>query len=230
MRQKALIIVGLLLAFTVFPSCSSSPEKGLLTRYFNAVALNDNATMSTMALEPLHLEVTSWEILSVSPEKVDPASLPGLNKKEQELKKTLEAHVGPTLDAKSALDAATDELDMARTAAAKAAGKKKVADLQAKYDEEYNKQKEFQKNYNDAKAASTAEEEITKFSLGVLDLATIRDLTGDVHTKTVDIKVKDKAGAVKNYRLAMKLFVLKDETSGMRFNGHWVITKFEPVG
>jgi len=230
MRQKALIIVGLLLAFAVVQSCSSNPEKGLLTRYFNAVALNDNATMSTMALEPLHLEVTSWEIVSVSPEKIDPARLPGLNKAELDLKKAVDAQVGPTMEAGDDLQNAKDEKDMARTAAAKAAAQKKIDEFQAKYDAENKKIQDLKKSYNEAKAAAMTEEETTKLSLGVRELAAIRDLTGDVHSKSVEIKVKDKSGAFKNYRLAMKLFMLKDESTSMRLNGHWIVTKFEPVG
>ena len=68
MRQKALIVIGILLALSVFQSCSSNPEKSLLTRYFNAVALNDNSTMSTMALEPVQLDIAAWEIANVSSE------------------------------------------------------------------------------------------------------------------------------------------------------------------
>jgi hypothetical protein len=230
MRQKALIIVGLLLAFAVFQSCSSSPEKGLLTRYFNAVALNDNATMSTMAVEPLQLEVMRWEIVSVSPEKIDPAGLPGFNRAELDLKKAVDAQVGPTMAASDDLENAKDQKDMARTAAAKAAAQKKIEEFQAKYDAENKKIQDLKKAYTDAKAAAMNEEETTKLSLGIRELASIRDLTGEVHSKIVEIKVTDKAGAVKNYRLATKLFVLKDESTNMKFPSHWIITKFEPVG
>ena len=137
MRKKSLIVIGLVLvvAFSL-QSCSSSPERGLLKKYFNAVRYNDNATMSSMALEPLTMDITGFDIVSVSPEKVEPANLPELNAKEAELKKKLEDHVGPTIDAKDTLDVAKEELDTARTKAAKAAAQKKVDELQAKYDQE----------------------------------------------------------------------------------------------
>src|SRR4030042_3687492 len=106
MRKRSLIVIGLVLvvAFSL-QSCSSNPEKGLLKKYFNAVRYNDNATMSSMALEPLTMDISGFDIVSVSPERIEPAVLAGLSAKEAELKKKLEEHVGPTIDAKDAVDA-----------------------------------------------------------------------------------------------------------------------------
>ena len=231
MKNKALIVIGLFIAALVMPSCSGGgPESSLLQRYFAAVSMRDNDTMSSIALEPLALEVASWKIVSVSPEKMEPASLPELTKKEAEYKRLLEGHVGPTLDAKTVLDNATDELDLARTAAAKAAKKKEVEAAQAKYDEEFNKQKEYQKQYNDAKSAAAREEEVTRFSLGVRELATIRDLTGTVHSKDVVVSITPKNGQPKEYKLPMRMYQLTDTASGAKYPARWIIISFEPIG
>lgn len=231
MRKKSLIVIGLVLVVAfLLQSCSSSPEKGLLKKYFNAVRYNDNATMSSMALEPLTMDISGFSIVSVSPEKIEPAVLAQLGAKETELKKKLEEHVGPTIDAKDALDVAKEELDMARTKAAKAAAQKKVDEMQAKYDQEFGLHKDLQKGYNDAKAAAAREEEITAFSLGAKNMANIRDLTGNVHSKEVEIKVNPKEGGDKSYKLFMRSYSLKDEATGMKQNGRWVIIKFEPLG
>ena len=229
MRKKGLIIIGLALVFVVLQNCSSKPEEGLLKKYFNAVRYNDNSTMSSMALEPLTMEATGFDVVSVTPERVEPAVLADLNRKEAELKKKLEEHVGPTIAAKDALDAGKEEVDSARTKAAKQAAQKKVDELQAKYDQEFGLHKELQKNYNDAKSAAAREEEITAFSLGAKDLASIRDLKGDVHSKDVELKVKTKAGD-KKYKLYMRCYNLKDEATGLKNNGRWIIVKFEPLG
>jgi hypothetical protein len=229
MRKRTLIVIGLALTFAVIQSCSSSPEKGLLQRYFSAVSMNDNDTMSQMALEPLQLDVASWKIVSVSPEEITPFTLPELDKKEAELKKELEDHVGPTIDAKDALDAALEDVDLARTASARAAARKKAEEAQAKYDEEYAKHQELQKAYNDAKDASLKEEEIAKFSIGVRDLPSIRYLTGNVHSKDVVISITPKGGQAKEYRLPMRRYVLTEEASGARYNGQWKIIRFEPI-
>jgi len=230
MRKKTLLVIGLLVAFFIVQGCTSKPEKGLLSRYFNAVTLNDNDTMSSMALEPFQPEMVSWQIVSIGADEVKPASLPELNRIEIEAKKAQDAQVGPTIDADGAVKEAQDEKDLARSAAGKAAAQRKIDDLQAKYDIEYGKMTELKKAYTAAKAAAAAEEEMTMFSLGVRELATVRELTGDVHTKNVEIAVKTKAGGTKNYRLNMRQYLLRDEVNNIPHRGRWVIIKFEPLG
>jgi len=230
MRKRSLMIIGVVLILVAFQSCSSKPEEGLLKKYFNAVRMNDNSTMASMALEPLTMDVSGFSVVSVMQEKIEPAVLPEMSKQEAALKKKLEEHVGPTIDAKDAVDVAKDELDTARTKAAKQAAQKKMDEMQAKYDQEFGLHKELQRGYNDAKAAAAKEEEITAFSLGAKDLVNIRDLTGDVHSKEVDIKIKTRDAGDKNYKLLMRRYILKEEATNLRHNGRWVIVKFEPLG
>jgi len=229
MRKKGLIIIGALLVLVAFQSCSSKPEEGLLKRYFNAVRMNDNSTMSSMALEPLTMDVTGFNIVSVAAEKIEPAVLAGLSKQEAGLKRKLEEHVGPTIDAKDAVDVAKDELDTARTKAAKQAAQKKVDEMQVKYDQAFGLHKELQKGYNDAKTVAAREEEITAFSLGAKELVNIRDLTGDVHSKEIVLKIKTRDAGDKNYKLFMRSYILKDEATNLKYNGRWVIVKFEQL-
>ncbi len=229
MRKKTLIVIGLLVVFFVIQGCSGKGEKGLLARYFNAVTLNDNDTMSSMALEPFQPELASWDIKSISPEKIEPATLPDLNKAEIEAKKAQDAQIGPTIDADTLLKDAQYEKDTSRSAGGKAAAQRKIDELQIKYDAENAKMQEFKKAYNAAKAAAAAEEEMTMFSLGARELPVVRDLTGDVHSKDVVVAIKTKAGTTKDYKLVMKQYLLKDEVSNIPHRGRWVIIKFEPL-
>jgi hypothetical protein len=229
MRKTTLIVIGLLVAFFAIHGCTSSPEKGLLNRYFNAVTLNDNDTMSSMALDPFQPELGSWSVVSISPEKVEPATLPALNKAEIEAKKLQDAQIGPTIDADTALKDAQYEKDTSRSAAGKAAAQKKIDELQAKYDIENGKMQDFKKAYNTAKAAAAEEEEITMFSLGARELPTVRELTGDVHSKDVVVAITTKSGTTKNYKLPMRQYLLKDEANNIPHRGQWKIIKFEPL-
>ena len=229
MRKKTLFVIGLLVAFFVVQGCTSKPEKSLLSRYFNAVTLNDNDTMSSMALEPFQPEMTSWNIVSISPERIEPAKLPDLNKAEIEAKKAQDAQIGPTIDADTLLKDAQYEKDMSRSAAGKAAAQRKIDELQVKYDAENAKMQALKKDYNVAKAAAAAEEEMTMFSLGARELATVRELTGNVHSKDVEVAITTKAGGAKNYKLTMKQYLLRDEVNGINRPGRWVILKFEPL-
>jgi hypothetical protein len=217
----------MILVLASLQSCKSKPEEGLLKSYFHAVGLNDVTTMSTMALEPVAINAASWTITKASEEKIEPATLPDLNKNEIDLKKQFDQSSGPALDAKDVLDNAKDEFDSARTAAAKAAAKKKMDEAQKKYDEAYAANRDLLKKYAEAKAAAQKEEDITSFSLNAGQLPTIRDFKGNVHSKAVEVQVKSKDGGLKNYRISIRKYELKDEAANINRRGRWIIEKFE---
>jgi hypothetical protein len=229
MRKRTLVVICVFVAFFVIQGCTSAPEKTLLKKYFNAVTMNDNDTMSSMALDPLQPEMTSWKIVSIGEEKIEPASLPALNAAEIEAKKAQDAQIGPTIDADTALKDAQYEKDLARSAAGKAAAQRNIDKFQAAYDIENGKMQEFKRVYNAAKAAAAAEEEMTMFSLGERELPVVRQLTGNVHSKDVVVAITTKSGATKNYKLPMRQYLLKDEANNLNHRGRWVIIKFEPL-
>ncbi len=229
MRRKSLIAVGVVLALVSLQSCKSSPEQSVLKSYFHASSLNDVSTMATMAVDPLKIDAEKWTITKAGEEKIEPSRLVDFAKAEADFKKAQDAHVPVTLDAKDSLDNAKDELTSARTAAARAAAKAKVDAAQVKYDEEYKNHQDIIRNYSEAKAATAKEEEITTFSLGDRNLANIRDLKGDVHSKEVEVQVTEKGGTMKNYKITMRMYNLKDEALNVRHPGRWIITKFEQI-
>jgi hypothetical protein len=232
MRRKGLIVFGavavLFILFTL-QSCKSTPEKGLLGAYFHAISLKDTTTMSTMAIEPTSIDVDSWKIVSVSEEKIEATNLVELGKAELEFKKKLEEHVGPVMDAEDALYGAQEEQKAARTGGAKAAAKKKVDEMQAKFDQEREVHKQLQRDYNEAKAAAQKEKDTAIFSLGAGEVANIMDLAGTGHTKDVDVKVTGHDGQVTTYRFNLRRYELKDEAANLTRRGRWIIVKFEPV-
>jgi hypothetical protein len=229
MRKRTLAVIGMIVTFFAIQACTSAPEKNLLEKYFNAVTLKDNDTMSSIALEPLQPDMASWKIVSIGAEKIEPASLPALDAAEIEAKKAQDAQIGPTIDASAALQDAQYEKDLARSAAGKAAAQRNIDKFQAAYDIENAKMQELKRVYNAAKAAAAAEEEMTMFSLGQRELPVVRSLTGNVHTKEVEIAITLQSGAVKNYKLLLKQYMLKDEANNLPHRGRWVIIRFEPL-
>jgi hypothetical protein len=229
MRKRTLLVIGVFVAFLVIQGCTSAPEKTLLKKYFNAVAMNDNDTMSSIALEPIQPEMESWSIVSIGEESIAPATLPDLNATEAEAKRAQDAQIGPTLDADTALKDAQYERDTSRSAAGKRAAQKLVDELQVKYDEENAKMQDLKRAYNEAKAAAAVEEEMTMFSIGQRELPTVRALTGDVHSKEVEISIKMTSGQTKNFKLLLKQYMLRDEANNLPYRGRWVIIKFEPL-
>ena len=229
MRKKTLLVIGVFVAFLVIQGCTSAPEKTILKKYFNAVTMNDNDTMSSMALEPIQPDMTSWNIVKIGEDKIEPATLPALNAAEIEAKKAQDAQIGPTIDADTALKDAQYEKDLARSAAGKAAAQRNIDKFQAAYDIENGKMQDLKRLYNEAKSAAAAEEEMTMFSLGERELPVVRSLTGDVHSKDVEIAITLKSGGTKNYKLLMKQYMLRDEANNLPHRGRWVIIKFEPL-
>jgi hypothetical protein len=234
MRRKGLVIFGAVAVLFVLFSlqgCKSTPEKGLLGAYFHAISLKDTSTMASMAVEPVSIDAASWEIVSVSEEKIEPAQLVELGKAEMESKKKLEEHVGPVMDAEDALYGAQEELKAARTGASRAAAKKKVDEMQAKFDEERELHKELQRSYNEAKDAAQKEKDIATFSVigPTGDLPNVMDLTGTVHSKDVDVKITNKAGEEVLYRFNLKRYELRDEAANLNHRGRWIIVKFGPA-
>jgi hypothetical protein len=231
MRRKGLVVLGViaLAVLLSLSSCTSNPEQGLLNTYFHAISLKDTMTMSTMALEPVSIEFENWEIVSVSEETVTPFTLAEMNKTELDLKKKLEDHVGPVMEAEDALYTAQEEEKLSRTGAARATAKKKAAEAQVKYDEEREVHRELQRQYNEAKAAAAKEEQSALFSLGERQLLNIRELTGTVHSKELEVKVIGKDDQAKNYRFHLKRYELRDETAGITRRGAWKIINSEQV-
>ena len=232
MRRKGLIVLGavaVLFILISLQSCKSTPEKGLLRAYFSAISMKDTTTMSTMAVEPISIDAASWNIISVSEEKIDPTNLVEQGKAELEFKKKLEEHVGPVMDAEDALYGAQEEQKAARTGGAKAAAKKKVDEMQAKFDQEREIHRQLQRDYNEAKAGAQKEKDTAIFSMGAGEVANIMDLAGTVHTKDVDVKVTGKDGQAKTYRFNLRRYELKDEAANLPRRGRWIIVKYEPV-
>ena len=122
MRRKGLITLAVAIAVIALfslQSCSSSPEKSLLSAYFHAISLKDTSTMATMAINPESIEAQSWKITSVSVEETKPFELAALNKQELDLKKKLEDHVGPVMEAEDGKYSAEEQLKDARTGGAR---------------------------------------------------------------------------------------------------------------
>jgi len=229
MFKKGLLVLGLCLAMLATQACQSAPEQSLLKNYFSAISMNDITTMSSMAVDPMRIDAESWKVTQVSEEKILPAPLRDMNQKEIDLKKQFEASSAPALDAKDTLDVAKDDFTAARTGAAKAAAKARQDEAQKKYDAAYEANRALVKAYNDAKEAASKEEELMAFSLGVKQLANIRELTGEIAMKEVQIEVKTKDNQTKNIKIVMEKYTMKDEAAGLSHRGRWIITKFETL-
>ena len=226
MSRKVLSIFGVILLIAVVSSCSSNPEQGLLDRYFNALSLSDNTTLRTMAISPATFDFTSWEIINVTEEVIQPFGLKAMDEQEKEYKKKQDDSIGITLDARDELDNAVFERNNARSRTARATAQKKVDELQEAYDTQREAHDTLVKEYNDARETASKEDEVANFSLGG-DYPMIREFVGEVFFREVDILVNMKDGTSSNYKVFLRRYVLTDEAQNMPHRGRWIILKFE---
>jgi hypothetical protein len=182
-----------------------------------------------MAIEPISIEAQSWEITNVTEEVIEEFKLGEMDAHERELQKKLTDHVGTVQELDDELWAAKEDLKAARTGAARRAAQARVDEAQVKFDEERAIHSEMQKEVNEAQAASRKEEEVAEFSLGAGNLPNIRQLTGEVFSKEVDIQAVGEAGT-RNYRFYLKRYALEDETLNVPYRGRWIIVKIEYSG
>jgi|Deesub1362B_J571_1020462.scaffolds.fasta_scaffold00671_7 hypothetical protein len=227
MIKKFIYLLFFISLIIFLMDCAAKPEEDLLKRYFHAVRLNDTDTMGSMALEPISPEFISWKIISTGEEIIDSVILPELNKKEKEAKNKLNEHTGIVLDLKDELDEAKMELEFARTARARRAARKKVAEKQAAYDKEYEIHKQLLKEYNQAKEEAEKEERVTNFSV-VGEFPNIRDMTGEIHKKEVIIEVNTPEG-LRKYKVHFRRYILQDPETNVTHRGRWIILNFEPI-
>jgi len=228
MNRKVISIFAMGLFVFAFFGCSSNPEKGLLSRYFNALAMNDLNTLSTMAIEPVSFEVDSWNITNVSEPVIRPANLADLNTTELDFKKQVEDSVGITLDAQADRDDAVFKRNNARTSAARRAAQKEVDVFEAAFVEQREKHNQLQKSYNQAKEEASREEDVTSFSLGS-DYPNVRQFVGEVQIKDVDVDIVGKDGATVKYKIYLRRYLLEDEAAGLDHRGRWIIVNFEKL-
>ncbi len=221
MNKKILCYLGIVLIMFVIHSCSSSPEKAILERYFHALSLNDLNTLSTMAIEPAHFEFDSKKIVEVTEEYTDSFELPEMDKKEKGLKEKVDDLTIETLNARDEMDTAKFEMERRRTRA----NINEFNEAEEKYNELRDRHKELQKQYNEAKLAAEEEEETALFSLGG-DFPRIRQFEGDISKKEVEVKVF-RNGEEVNYRVYMRQYQLKDPENNIPHNGRWIIIRFE---
>ena len=231
MRKKSLSLLGVILLISLFflQSCQSKPEVKVLERFFHAVRMGDRTTIGTMALEPISPEYTSWEITATSEETVEPFGLPELNSKELELKKQVEESIIITMNAKDEVDDALFEMENAQTREARRAAQRKVDDLQKKYDEIRARHNQVQVDYSTAQEKAAREQKVTSFSLGAGEVPNIRELSGNVHSKEVEVRVTLVSGDVKNYKCHLLRYDLRDETLNLHRRGMWKILRFEDL-
>jgi hypothetical protein len=213
-RSAALLLVS---GLGLFGAACGGGEGKVVDQYFNALEAGDTQTLTSFAAVQLTEKVERHKIVSVAPERVEPAPLPELVKKAQDLQKELDAN---TKNAKAYNLANYEKLDQVK--AAEKAGKTPsgpLAEVHKTWTEFTQKDRELKKAVSEAKAAVEKEKHLVSLSIGPSENAD--ELTGVMRTK--DLELSLTIGGVETpYLMSLRQYELQGGTQA-RMSNRWFI-------
>jgi hypothetical protein len=227
-NSKWFIVPALVLA-VVAAACGGGEEKTLLTKYFMASKVSDNMTLSniaTVAFDPkADGQMMSFNIVSVTPEKVEPLEL---KKHAADLKAATDEEKAFTEKKKAFQDANTEAIDRIIKAEGKNQTLKgKDAEIQKEWNKWREQTAEHAKKVSEVRKKVAEDQPIVEISCQ--DQRNPIDTTaydGEIVSKdvTIDGQVKNEAGtAAKKYVFTLQRVTLKG-VNGKDVVGRWVIT------
>ncbi len=202
----------------VLTACST-PGKVTVSKYCQAMKLNDKDTMAAMALEPKDLEFKSFEIVSVSEPVEKDLELSALTEQLNKLNQEKQDQGDKAMDAQDTLDELKDELESSRRS--KGELKKKIEEAEKAFETE-------KQTYNDLVVKITALQKQMTREKDLIKMSTDRteDLEmfkGKTFYQRVDVKMTLESGETNDYVFLLRRSDLTLENRTI--NGRLVITK-----
>jgi hypothetical protein len=221
--------------FAVVMGCSGGAEQKVLDDFFRSARLRDNTTLgnfATVSFDPrTEGAVQSFEVVSVSKERVRPIPLKQYAQKLADAKAADEAFSAQKRAYQNANIATIDRVTRAQAAGNPVAAKDKaVADAWAKWSNDA---------YSHTKAVSDAQRQLGG-SRGVAELslarsavaANVTDLDGEMEAKDLvinaTVRQPDGATTTKTLKAVVQRAKMKD-TSGKEVVGRWIVTAVGPA-
>jgi hypothetical protein len=226
--SSILAVTLALLTILIAVACSSAPEQPIINQFFVASRLRDNTTLasfSTVAFEPrTQGTVSSFSILSVSPEQHKTLNIKALARAQEEAK----AADAEYTKRKDAYEAANIEAirRVIQAENKKTPVKGKDAEVQAAWTKFRDEGAEISKRVYEAKRSFASQTAVAQIS--VEDPRNPIDLTkydGELVSKDVtisaDVKLPDGQTAKKTLVVTMQRALLKGDKE---ITGRWIIT------
>jgi len=224
--KKILLLVALMGLIIILTSCQKS-EEIVLTKYFQAMQLNDKDTLTAMSTDPKDIEFVSYKIVKIYEPEVKDAALPTMVDNLEQLKKAKNEQLNLVKDKIDELEEAKADLADTYSARKKRELKKKVEELQAIVDQETAKYKELVTKTSDLKKQIEYEKQLVKLSTSMEKGAEY--LKGKVHDVRVDIKIKTKEGEEKDYVFLLRKYLYKNPKTKRNLPHRYVICKIQTL-
>ncbi len=224
--KKVLLMVILMGLIIILTSCQKS-EEVVLTKYFQAMQLNDKDTMSAMAANPKDIEFVSYKIVKIYEPEVKDAPLPAMTDNLEQLKKAKREQLNHVKDKIDELEEAKADLADTYSARKKRELKKKIDELQIIVDQETAKYKELVAKVSNLKKEIEYEKQLVKISTS-MDKG-VEYLKGKVHDVRVDVKIKTKEGEEKDYVFMLRKYLYMNPKTKRNLPHRYVIIKIQTL-
>jgi hypothetical protein len=224
MRDRATalaVALGLALAAA---ACSGGAEKNVVNQYFTAVRANDTNTLTSFALVQFDKPVEDWKIVSIGAETRQPAPLPELVKKQQELEAELANNKREAQ--RWANEPSIYQKRQQLTDIQGKGGKVPPAlvPIQQKYDGYQVADRELKKKL--AVAKGDVEREKRNATLSVGQMEELESMAGEMVTKDVELLLTT-GGQKTPYVMTLRKYELTGGTGG-RMISRWVVQSLTP--
>ncbi len=212
-----LAVFGLMLMMT---ACQKG-EEVTISKYFEAMKVNDNDTLASMAIEPKDIEFKSFKIMSIEAPIVGPMQLPVLEKKLADLTEARKKEIEVHMDKKFALEEMQDQLDGTGRRDQKAELQKNIDLAQADLDGRKVTIVKLVQQINETKKMIGIEKTLIKAST-TID-RNFELYTGETHLVKANVQITAIDGSTQDYVFMLRKNVLKLENNTRQ--GRLVITK-----
>lgn len=220
MMKKTILLMALFGLIALMTSCSKG-EEITISKYFEAIKMNDTDTLGAMAMEPKKIIHKKYEVVSISEPIIETLQLPILEKKLIDLTSERKKQLDAAMDKQYELEDMQDELEDTRRRSKKQELEDQIKLKQDEMNAEKKKLYSIMHQINKTKKAISREKALIKSSTGVSDNFAL--YTGETHKSDATIKVTLPDDTVQNYIFEMISYQLSIQDRPR--NGRLVITK-----
>ena len=174
--KKSILLMAVFCSIIIFTSCSQ-PGEVTVTKYFQAMKMNDKDTMGSMAVQPKDLEYKSYEIVNIAEPVEKDLELPVLEErmKKMNAKKTKQGN--NAMDASDNLEDLKYDLEIARGSRTKAQLKKQIGEAEKVFGVEKEKYNQITLKVTALNKKISRERNLIKMSTGRTDTLSLDPLS-----------------------------------------------------
>ncbi len=225
-KGMVFLLAGVLLVSSLALVSCGSPEQTLISRYIQAVNMNDKDTLTKIAPNPVAVALTKWKIVEKTQPREKKVSLADLKKRVVEAKKKMEELQQEAALAKIDFDDFAKKYDK-WSWALKRRNKKKYEELKSKYEELKKQFLAARDEYNKVVEEFTFEKKLQALSVG--DIPELEKMAGKAYEEEIVIEGTDKNGKVRRFKFYLVRYELTKPGATQPIRGRWVVRKIEEI-